>query len=78
MLSQLPASSIPTLKTRESELKGHTAAIDQLAWKASEPVFATVSGDKSCRIWDARSSELCITTPKLRVWLPSPSPALQH
>lgn len=60
IFSQLPFYPTPIIKTRESELKGHTAAIDQLAWKATEPVFATVSGDKSCRIWDARSSELCI------------------
>ncbi|CAG4973506.1 THO complex subunit 3 [Colias croceus] len=36
--------------------RGHTGSVDQLCWHASHPdLLSTASGDKSVRIWDARS-----------------------
>ena len=37
-------------------LKGHTDTVDQLCWSPTDPDrLATASGDKTVRIWDARS-----------------------
>jgi len=42
----------------ESELKGHTDSVDQLAWHPSHAdVLGTASGDKTVRVWDARAGK---------------------
>lgn len=38
------------------ELKGHTDSVDQLCWDPKHAeLLATASGDKTVRLWDARS-----------------------
>mmetsp|Transcript_34754 Transcript_34754/g.48182 ORF Transcript_34754/g.48182 Transcript_34754/m.48182 type:complete len:317 (+) Transcript_34754:236-1186(+) len=46
----------------ECELKGHTDSVDQLIWDPlNESQLATASGDKTLRLWDARSGK-CVST----------------
>eukprot|EP00794_Sanderia_malayensis_P015920 gene15920-17521_t len=46
---------------RESNMKGHSDSVDQLCWHPSHPdLLVTASGDKTIRIWDARSNVLLI------------------
>lgn len=41
------------------ELKGHTDSVDQLCWDPKHAdLLATASGDKTVRLWDARSEYL--------------------
>lgn len=43
-------------KVKDLELKGHTDSVDQLCWDPKHSdLVATASGDKSVRLWDARS-----------------------
>lgn len=43
-------------KIKDLELKGHTDSVDQLCWDPKHSdLVATASGDKSVRLWDARS-----------------------
>lgn len=43
-------------KAKDLELKGHTDSVDQLCWDPKHSdLVATASGDKSVRLWDARS-----------------------
>lgn len=43
-------------KAKDIELKGHTDSVDQLCWDPKHPeLIATASGDKTVRLWDARS-----------------------
>lgn len=43
-------------KVKDIELKGHTDSVDQLCWDPKHPdLIATASGDKTVRLWDARS-----------------------
>lgn len=43
-------------KVKDIELKGHTDSVDQLCWDPKHAdLIATASGDKSVRLWDARS-----------------------
>lgn len=43
-------------KVKEIELKGHTDSVDQLCWDPKHSdLIATASGDKTVRLWDARS-----------------------
>ena len=42
------------------ELKGHTDSVDQLRWDPKQPeLLGTASGDRTVRIWDARSG-MCV------------------
>uniref|UniRef100_H2ZMH6 Uncharacterized protein n=1 Tax=Ciona savignyi TaxID=51511 RepID=H2ZMH6_CIOSA len=44
--------------TKDLTCKGHSDSVDQLCWSPSNSeVFATASGDKTVRIWDARSGK---------------------
>jgi len=48
--------------TREFSCKGHSDSVDQLCWNPRcSDTFATASGDKTVRIWDARSGK-CTNT----------------
>lgn len=43
-------------KVKDIELKGHTDSVDQLCWDPKHAeLIATASGDKTVRLWDARS-----------------------
>ena len=43
-------------KAKDIELKGHTDSVDQLCWDPKHAdLIATASGDKTVRLWDARS-----------------------
>ncbi|CAD5121595.1 DgyrCDS10092 [Dimorphilus gyrociliatus] len=43
---------------KDQILRGHDASVDQLCWHPSNPDnLATASGDKTVRIWDARSGQ---------------------
>ena len=44
------------------ELEGHSGPVDQGVW-ASDDTVATVSGDKTARLWDARTGENLLTLP---------------
>lgn len=42
--------------------RGHTGSVDQLCWHATQPdLLSTASGDKTVRIWDARSGKNATT-----------------
>ncbi|KAB2634198.1 hypothetical protein D8674_038918 [Pyrus ussuriensis x Pyrus communis] len=44
-------------KAKDIELKGHTDGVDQLCWDPKHAdLIATASGDKTVRLWDARSN----------------------
>lgn len=39
-------------------MKGHTDSVDQLRWDPKNPnLLGTASGDKTVRIWDARTNK---------------------
>lgn len=41
---------------KDVELKGHSDSVDQLCWDPKHAeLIATASGDKTVRLWDARS-----------------------
>ena len=43
-------------KAKDIELKSHTDSVDQLCWDPKHAdLIATASGDKTVRLWDARS-----------------------
>lgn len=46
---------------KDFTFRGHGASVDQLCWHATHPdLLSTASGDKTVRIWDARSQK-CVT-----------------
>lgn len=46
---------------KESTMKGHNDSVDQLCWHPSNPnLLVTASGDKTIRVWDARTTGKCI------------------
>ena len=48
----------PTGRATDTELKGHQDSVDQLRWDPHQPeVLGTASGDKTVRIWDARTGK---------------------
>lgn len=43
-------------QSKEVTFKGHTDSVDQLCWRSKHPdLLATASGDKTVRMWDART-----------------------
>ncbi|KAE8741770.1 THO complex subunit 3 [Frankliniella occidentalis] len=47
---------------KDFTFRGHSGSVDQLCWHASNPdLLATASGDKSARIWDARTQKCAAT-----------------
>lgn len=47
-------------KVKDIELKGHSDSVDQLCWDPKHAdLIATASGDKTVRLWDARSKLCC-------------------
>lgn len=51
-------------KGKDMELKGHTDSVDQLCWDPKHAdLLATASGDKTVRLWDARSEYLSMYSP---------------
>jgi len=52
----------PERLTKEHVHKGHTDSVDQLCWHPSNPaLLATASGDKTVRVWDAKSQKAVST-----------------
>lgn len=48
-------------KVKDIELKGHSDSVDQLCWDPKHAdLIATASGDKTVRLWDARSKLWCL------------------
>lgn len=48
--------------TKDHTFRGHTDSVDQLCWHPTNPdVLATASGDKTVRLWDARSKKSVAT-----------------
>ncbi|KAI5730532.1 hypothetical protein M8J76_014714 [Diaphorina citri] len=50
---------------KEVVYRGHTGSVDQLCWHATNPdLLSTASGDKTVRIWDARTQKSQIIATK--------------
>jgi len=48
--------------SKEHVFKGHGDSVDQLCWHPTKPdMLATASGDKTVRVWDARSNKAVTT-----------------
>ncbi len=47
---------------KDHTFRGHGDSVDQLCWHPSNPeLLVTASGDKTVRMWDARSSKSVTT-----------------
>lgn len=50
------------LQAKDFTFRGHSGSVDQLCWHATNPdLLATASGDKTARIWDARTQKCAAT-----------------
>jgi THO complex subunit 3 len=48
---------------RDVELKGHGDAVEHVCWDPTSPsALATISSDKTLRLWDVRSGSSCVAT----------------
>lgn len=55
-------------KVKDIELKGHSDSVDQLCWDPKHAdLIATASGDKTVRLWDARSKLWCLNLKIMRI-----------
>lgn len=47
---------VTVLQSKDNTFRGHTDSVDQLCWHPSNcDLLVTASGDKTVRLWDARS-----------------------
>jgi len=52
------------LQSKDNTFRGHTDSVDQLCWHPSNTdLLVTASGDKTVRLWDARSRKSVTTVP---------------
>jgi WD40 repeat protein len=57
-INKLNINNVIILQNKEFTFRGHGGSVDQLCWHASNSdLLSTASGDKSVRIWDARSQK---------------------
>ena len=55
---------VPVFQIKDHIFRGHSDSVDQLTWHPSHgDQLATASGDKTVRLWDARSQKLVATIP---------------
>ena len=61
---QFPIRLCAVFQIKDHTFRGHSDSVDQLTWHPSHAdQLATASGDKTVRLWDARSQKLAATIP---------------